>query len=127
MPECANRRKSMLHGKSLLSLGLLLAALVPVSAGAAPLKILGFDDMSCQTWLKSKDDAELRKQYVSWVRGFLSGHNYANQSQQISVVSSGTVELYVDRFCSEKPLGQFSDAALRMSDQYSGRNAPITK
>lgn len=117
----------MLHGKSLLSLGLLLAVLVPASAGAAPLKILGLDDMSCQTWLKSKDDAELRKQYVSWVRGFLSGHNYANQSQQISVVSSGTVELYVDRFCSEKPLGQFSDAALRMSDQYSGRNAPITK
>lgn len=113
--------------KKLLPLVLLLAVFASATAGAAPLKLLGFDDMSCQVWLKSKDDAEQRKQYVAWVRGFLSGHNYANQSQQISVVSSGTVELYVDRFCSEKPLGQFPDAALRMSDQYSGRNAPITK
>ena len=106
---------------------LLLVVLLSANVGAAPLKILGFDDMSCQAWLKSKADAEQRKQYVAWVRGFLSGHNYASQSQQVSVVSSGTVELYVDRFCSEKPLGQFSDTALRMSDQYSGRNAPITK
>lgn len=117
----------MLRRKSLLPLALLLAVLASPGAGAAPLKILGFDDMSCQAWLKSSGDAEQRKEYVAWVRGFLSGHNYANQGQQISVVSSGTVELYVQRFCSEKPLGQFSDAALRMSDQYSGRNAPISK
>jgi hypothetical protein len=114
----------MSRRKLLLSLILLLAS---ASAGAAPLKILGFDDMSCQAWLKSSSDAEQRKAYVAWVRGFLSGHNYANQSQQISVVSSGTVELYVQRYCSEKPLGQFSDAALRLSDQYSGRNAAIAK
>lgn len=111
------------------SLAVLVLALAVFSSASAsvPLKLLGFDDMSCQTWLKSKDDAELRKEYVAWVRGFLSGHNYANPGQQISVVSSGTVELYVQRYCSEKPLGQFSDAAQRMSDQYSGRNAPITK
>ena len=113
--------------KTLLAVALLLVALAPAIAEAAPLKVLGFEDMSCQAWLKSKDDAEQRKAYVAWVRGFLSGHNYANQSQQISVVSSATVEQYVQRFCSEKPLGQFTDAALRMSDQYSGRNAPITK
>ena len=117
----------MLRRKHLLPLALLLAVLASPGAGAAPLKILGFDDMSCQAWLKSSGDAEQRKAYVAWVRGFLSGHNYANQGQQIAVVSSGTVELYVQRFCSEKPLGQFSDAALRMSDQYSGRNAPISK
>jgi hypothetical protein len=112
--------------KKLLRVALLLVFFSSASA-ATPLKILAFEDMSCQAWLKSKDDAEQRKQYVAWVRGFLSGHNYANQSQQISVISSGTVELYVQRYCSEKPLGQFTDAALRMSDQYSGRNAPITK
>ena len=117
----------MLQSKLLLPLTLLLAVLASTSVGAAPLKVLGFDDMSCQAWLKSKDDVEQRKQYVAWVRGFLSGHNYANQSQQIAVVSAGTVELFVQRFCSEKPGAEFADAALRMSDQYSGRNAPITK
>jgi hypothetical protein len=49
------------------------------NAGAAvPLKILGFDDMSCRAWSASKDDAEQRALYVAWVRGVLSGHNYAN-------------------------------------------------
>lgn len=107
---------------------LLLAALSASDASAAvPIKILGFDDMSCRAWSASKDDAEQRALYVAWVRGVLTGHNYANQSQQVSTISSGTVEQHVQRYCTEKPLGQFSDAALRLSDQFSGRNAAITK
>ena len=33
----------------------------------------------------------------------------------------------LDRHCREKPQGSFSDAALRLTDRLSGRNAPITK
>jgi len=94
---------------------------------AAPLKILGFDDMSCRTWVKSKEDVEQRKIYLAWIRGVLTGHNYANQRQQVSDISSGTVENFVNRYCTEKPLGEFSDAALRLSDSFSGRNEAITK
>ncbi len=107
--------------------GALLALSATAGAHAAPLKIVGFDDMSCQRWIASKDDAEQRAAYVAWVRGVLTGHNYANQSQQVSDISSGTVENYVNRYCAQKPQGQFSDAALRLSDQFSGRNAAITK
>ena len=96
-------------------------------ANAAPLKILGFDDMSCRTWVKSKEDVEQRKIYLAWIRGVLTGHNYANQRQQVSDISSGTVENFVNRYCTEKPLGEFSDAALRLSDSFSGRNEAITK
>jgi hypothetical protein len=94
---------------------------------AAPLKILGFDDMSCRAWVKSKEDVEQRKTYLAWIRGVLTGHNYANQRQQVSDISSGTVENFVNRYCTEKPLGEFSDAALRLSDSFSGRNEAITK
>ena len=111
----------------ILSRSLLVAALVATSAVAAPIKIVGFDDMSCRAWVKSKDDAEQRKAHLAWIRGVLTGHNYANQSQQVSSMSSGTVENFVDRYCVEKPLGEFSDAALRMSDKFSGRNEAITK
>jgi hypothetical protein len=104
----------------------LLFAMLPL-ASAAPVKLVGFDDMSCQAWVKSKEDLDQRKLYIAWIRGLLSGHNYAHQSQQVSAISNGTVEQYVNRYCSEKPLGEFSDAALRLSDQFSGRNAPITK
>ena len=106
---------------------LMFAALIASGAIAAPVKIVGFDDMSCRAWVKSKDDAEQRKAYLAWIRGVLTGHNYANQSQQVSSMSTGTVENFVDRYCVEKPLGEFSDAALRMSDKFSGRNVPISK
>ena len=55
------------------------------------------------------------------------GANYARQSQQVSAISSGTIENYVNRYCSEKPTGDFGDAILRLSDQFSGRNAILTK
>ena len=80
-----------------------------------------------RSWSASKDDGEQRQLYVAWIRGVLSGHNYANPGQQVSAVSSATVEQYVNRFCTEKPRALFSDAAFRLSDQLSGRNSPITK
>ena len=106
---------------------LVLTALLAAPVAAAPVKVLGFEDMSCRAWISSKDDADQRKLYIAWVRGVLSGHNYARQSQQVSEVSSGTIENFVSRYCTEKPLGEFSDAALRMSDRFSGRNEIISK
>lgn len=111
----------------MLSCSLLFAVLVTTSAIAAPIKTVGFDDMSCRAWVKSKDDGEQRKIYLAWIRGVLTGHNYANQSQQVSSISTGTVENFIDRYCVEKPTGEFSEAALRMSDKFSGRNVPISK
>ena len=108
---------------------LLLAALAASNAGAAtiPVKILGFDDMSCRAWTESKADADERSLYVAWIRGMLTGHNYANRSQQVSVISSGTVEKHITRYCNDNPRGEFSDAAFDLSDRFSGRNAAITK
>lgn len=106
---------------------LLLTLFMATSVWAAPVKIVGFDDMSCRSWISSKDDSDQRKIYLAWVRGVLSGHNYANQRQQISALSSGTVENFVDRYCSENPLGEFSDAALRMTDKFSGRNEILSR
>lgn len=118
--------KKMLSKPLRLLLPCVLFATV-YGASAAPVVIVGFDDMSCQTWVKSKDDPDQRKELVSWIRGVLTGHNYANQKQQVSAMSRGTVENFVDRYCAEKPTGLFSDAAFRMSDRFSGRNDPIAK
>ena len=103
------------------------ASLSAFAVNAAPVKTLGFDDMSCRAWSQSKEDIEQRKIYLTWIRGVLTGHNYANQRQQVSVISSGTIENFVNRYCREKPLGDFGDAALRLSDSFSGRNEAITK
>lgn len=106
---------------------LLAGALIAIShISAAPLRVLGLDDMSCAAW-KGKVDSELREPYIEWVRGFLSGHNYANQSMQVAEVSSGTVANFVDRYCAEHARATITEAAMRMSDQYSGRKSPITR
>lgn len=110
---------------ALAALALLVLGLS--SARAEPLKTLGFDDMSCQAWKQSKDDTDQRALYIVWIRGLLTGHNYARPSQQVSTISSGTVEQWVNRYCNDNPASSFSDAALRLSDQYSGRKSAITK
>ena len=112
---------------SLLLFFSLFISLTGPNLFAAQVKAVGFDDMSCRAWAKSKDDVDQRKIYLAWIRGVLTGHNYANQGQQVSAISSGTVENFIDRYCVERPLGEFSDAALRMSDKFSGRNEAITK
>ncbi len=96
-------------------------------AWAAPLKLLLLDDMSCAAWTQSASEPEERQNYVDWVRGFLSGHNYGRQKEQVSVVSNGTIAQFVDRYCRIHPKGSVADAAMQMSDRFSGRNAPITK
>lgn len=106
---------------------ILVFALSCTSSNAAGLNILGFDDMSCGAWNKSRDDPDQRKSYVIWARGVLTGHNYALQSQQVSTISSGTVELNISRYCNKNPNGTFSDAVLRISDEFSGRNQQIRK
>jgi hypothetical protein len=121
-----DQRKISMRKRSSL-IGLLCAGLIAVTATAAPLNILGFDDMSCAAWNASKGEPDQRNSYVVWIRGFLTGHNYGQQSQQVSNISSGTIELNVSGYCSQNPNGSFSDAAFRLSDQFSGRNQPIRK
>jgi hypothetical protein len=114
--------------RNLIAFLVLQLTLVAVNdLAAAPPKMLGFDDNSCQAWAGSREDPELRGEYLAWARGFMSGHNYANQKQQVSDVSRGTIEMFIERFCRDKPTAQFTEAVYRMSDQYSGRRAPITR
>lgn len=106
---------------------LLLMLLIGSAEAAITTRVLSFDDASCQAWSRSREVPEQRREYVSWVRGFLSGHNYANPKQAVSDVSRGTIEQYVERFCRDQPKAEFIEAAFRMSDDYSGRGAPIGK
>lgn len=108
--------------------GLLVLGLAALSTGVATagsLNILGFDDMSCATWIKSKDDQGQRTGYILWLRGFLTGHNYALPNQQVSTISSGTIEAKISQYCKENRDGNFSDGIMRLSDSYSGRNHPV--
>ncbi|MDR0776947.1 MAG: hypothetical protein LBE81_09985 [Azonexus sp.] len=111
-------------------LRLTVVAVAWIHLGMAPAtaqNVLGFDDMSCTAWGAAKNDPDQRAAHVAWIRGFLSGHNYAQPKQQVSVISSGTIENFINRYCASNPKGNFADGAMRLSDQFSGRNQPIRK
>lgn len=105
---------------------LLLAASLTAQA-QTPLKILGFDDMSCDAWKQSNGDEAQRALYIAWMRGVLTGHNYGRPGEQVSTISSGTIEQWVERYCKDHPKDGFNDAILRLSDQFSGRRKPIAR
>lgn len=109
------------------ALALVGVALASPAAEAAPVKIVGFDDMSCRGWQKSRDDEAQRHAYIAWVRGVVTGHNYARPEQQVSSISAGTVGNFVDRYCTDNPQSDLGQAAFRMTDRFSGRNEPIDK
>lgn len=117
----------MRFSKALQATAALCTALASCPSSAAGLNILGLDDMSCATWIKSKDDPDLRGPYIVWVRGFLTGHNYALPGQQVATISSGTIELKINQYCARNPSGLFSEGAMRLSDEFSGRNQAIRK
>ena len=106
---------------------MLCFALLAGVGQAAPLNILGVDDLTCAGWSKSKENLDQRSIYVVWMRGFLTGYNYGEQGKQVSSISSGTIEQYTNRYCASNQTGQFSDAVFRLSDQFSGRNQPLKK
>lgn len=117
----------MRYSKPFLPMAFLCFALVAGPSLAAGLNVLGFEDMSCAAWVKSKGDAELRNSYVIWARGFLTGHNYALPGQQVSTISSATVEVHLNEYCAGNSRGSFSEGVMRLSDEFSGRNQPIKK
>ena len=90
-------------------------------------KVLGLPDMSCAAWAKSKSDPDSRQPYLDWSRGFLSGHNYGQPGAPVAVISNGTIGVFIDRHCAEKPTSSVDISMMRMSDQYSGRNSPIKR
>ena len=96
-------------------------------APSASSRVLGLPDMTCAAWSKTRSDSESRQPYIDWARGFLSGHNYGQPGSAVSVVSNGTIASFVDRHCVEKSASSVDVALMRMSDQYSGRNAPIRR
>ena len=108
----------------------LLAALSLLCVGVAqsnPVRtfdIAGFDDMSCGAWVASERNPVARAHYLTWFRGFISGHNFANPDHQIpssQIPSPETITLYVDRHCEQDPLSDVAMAVFNLVGQLSSR------
>jgi len=95
----------------------LLAAL-PLAAAAqskTQLNMFAFEDSSCKKWAESRNDQYKRAYYEVWIRGFMSGHNYANPRQQVptgGMPRNEGLALFLDDYCKLNPGNSVFDAAI---------------
>jgi hypothetical protein len=108
--------------KTVLGSTLMLAALLPAIASAQgqQVNIFWFEDASCAAWVKSSGNKALRAQYEFWIRGFVSGHNYARPSHQVKVgefPGSEALHQYLDQYCRDNPKTSFVGGAIQLVEQ----------
>lgn len=115
--------------KALLGAAALLALSLPVLAATQgpQINVFTFEDASCNAWSKSGSNMLLRAQYEFWVRGFVSGHNYANPSRQVKIgvfPGSDALYQYLDEYCRDNPTLSFIGGAIRLVDELREPVAP---
>ena len=102
-------------GRAMLLATLCLFGVVATSAARDDLIVVhSFADTSCGKWVGSQHNLAERAQYLYWFRGFATGYNFGQPSNQVSLEvmpDPATLALYVDKFCRENPLRPFIMAA----------------
>ena len=93
-------------------------------AAAQPVSIFSFKDTSCGAWVRSGQDQPTRQVYLFWFRGFVSGFNTGSALYEVplsAMPDPDTLALYVDKFCRDEPLSDFTSAAFRLVDEQKRR------
>lgn len=115
--------------KTFLRASALIACLLP---GVAPaqkqqINIFTFEDSSCGAWSKSAGNKLVRAQYLFWVQGFVSGHNFASPARQVrtgALPGSEVLYKYIDAYCKENPSLSFVGAAIALVEELREPIAP---
>ncbi len=111
----------------------LFACLLPVSATAQSpqVNIFTFENSSCSAWLKTSGNKALRAQYLFWIQGFVSGHNYASPARQVAtgeLPGSEALYQFLDAYCKDNPTLSFVGGAIRLVEELRevapGKTAP---
>ena len=98
----------------------MLAAAVlatPALAQNQQVNVIWFEDASCAAWTKSAGNKAIRALYDSWIRGFVSGHNYASPARQVAVgrfPAGDALYPYLDRYCGDNPKSSFVGAVISL-------------
>ena len=80
----------------------LMALTVTAAAPASAYTVKGMGD--CKGWVGGEDDR-------FWLLGFISGYNYAKNSNVGRNIESDDIYKFVSRFCKERPSADLGDAA----------------
>lgn len=99
----------------------------PALAQDRQVNVIWFEDASCTAWTKSAGNKAIRALYDSWIRGFVSGHNYASPSRQVAVgtfPASDPLYQYLDQYCHDNPKSSFVGGAISLVEELRATVAP---
>ncbi|MGH8619202.1 MAG: hypothetical protein ACREUW_16035 [Burkholderiales bacterium] len=89
------------------------------SSSKQQINMFAFEDSSCKKWTESRNDAYKRAFYEVWLRGFMSGHNYANPRQQVptgGMPRDEGLHRFLDDYCKLNPGDSVFDAAIWLAN-----------
>ena len=103
--------------KGWIAAALLLCSMLCFGQEKSFVAIHGFDKMSCEDWLGSDGNADVRAQYIAWIRGVVTGYNYANPDNQVQSGRMPTdfgLTIFVDNYCHSKRATSVAGAAFAL-------------
>ena len=103
---------------------LLLCSTLAFGQDKPMVAIHGFDKMSCTDWLGSDGNPDVRALYIAWVRGVVTGYNYANPGDQVlpgRMPSDFGLSIFIDNFCHSRGATSVAGAAFALiADRHGG-------
>jgi hypothetical protein len=103
-----------------------IPSLAACAQDKAVVAIHGFDKMSCDDWLSSDGNEEARAQYIAWIRGIVTGYNFANPDEQVALgrmPGDFSLGLFVSSYCRNHKSTSIAGAAFDLIAQKRGNSA----
>ena len=90
-----------------------------------PFVVFGYYDVSCGKWAgERKTNPQFLDWYYVYFQGFATAHNaFSNDSIAGPLPDALSFGLYVDKYCNEKPLGNFLGAVFQLTDELATKAA----
>lgn len=113
--------------KKIAVITILLCLILPTILFAKEFMVFNYQDSSCGAWVNSLDNHIVREHYNSWFRGFVSGYNFGSPDKLIEsnkMPNKETLFLFIDKFCRENPLKQFTSAAFDLVKDLQEQETP---
>ena len=111
-----------------LSLVAMAALLIVAVADAETLVyVYSLQDSSCGWWSSRRGDGNTRSVVAFWSRGFISGYNWFNQSNQVRRdLSDDTIVACIDKYCRDNPSKNIEAATISLiCETNDGRGKPF--
>src|SRR5262245_40871601 len=105
------------------SIAVLLLLFSTTALSQQPIMAWGVGTISCGKWLQARLQYPNDQQYVQWILGFITGHNYYTNGPDVSPPDAQAALAFVDTYCRNNPLHGVMAAGAALNQELGGKPA----